>query len=305
MEFRKITPDDLTPLKAVNLLFYQPEYLNAQNYENLIAFTAYNQSKLTAVIVFNCKNDVATSLNNSPFGSISITANLSKEILQQFLDFIKKELADDSIRKMEITLPSHIYDHFISFEFWQSEGFQIKVEETNQHLIVGAGFETGLHQMERRKLRKLRGGKIKFGMEPSSTDVITECHEFITACRKDQGLSINIDLERLKALSFGLDRKYDFFTARSGDVLVAAAITCRVSQDYLYYYLPGTDYRYRKESPMVGLVERIYHECARRKIKYLDLGISSVEGLLQQGLYDFKKRLGASETLKPTVYLEW
>lgn len=289
----------------MNLLFYQPEYLNAQNYENLIAFTAYSQSKLAAVIVFNCKNGIATSLNNSPFGSITTTSSLSKEMLQQFVAFIKKELANESIRKMQITLPSKVYDHFISLEFWQSEGFQIKVEEINQHLIVEADFKTGLHQMERRKLKKLHAGKIKFGIEPSSTDVIAECHEFITECRQDQGLSINIDLDRLKTLSFGLGANYDFFTARSGEVLVAVVITCRISQDYLYYYLPATDYRYRKESPMVGLVEQIYQECARRKIKYLDLGISSVEGCLQQGLYDFKKRLGASQTVKPTVYLEW
>ena len=93
MEFKIITPDLITPddfdlLKGAEWLFYQPEYLNAQNYENPVAFTVFEQSKLSAAIVFNCNDGIATSLNRSPFGSIWMNNKLSKETLQQFLGFV-------------------------------------------------------------------------------------------------------------------------------------------------------------------------------------------------------------------------
>ncbi len=305
MEFRKITADDFNPFKSVDLLFYHPAYLEAQNYENPIAFAVYNRAKLAGAIVFNGDHGVATSLSKSPFGSLYTKDKLPHSILQQFLAYIKDALSQKGYRKIEMTLPASIYDHFVSTGSWQKEGFKIVSEEVNQHLMTTGAFEKGLHQMERRKLNRLSSGKIKFQMEPPSTDILTECHAFIAACRKDQGLEINISLEKLQALSARIDDRYDVYTARSGDSLVAVAITCWVDKDHMYYYLPATDYRYKKESPMVGLVKLIYEECSRRGIKYLDLGVSSVNGKLQQGLYDFKKRLGAFPTTKVSIYLEW
>lgn len=305
MDFRKITPDDFNPFKSVDLLYYQPAYLEAQNYENPIAFAVYNQANLEAVIVFSNTNGIMTSLSQSPFGSLYTTNNLSDATLRQFLAFVKEGLKDEGYNKMEMTLPPPIYDHFVSSEFWQSEGFKITSAETNQHILINKDFKAGLHQMERRKLKRLQTGKIKFQMEPSSTDVLRECHTFIAECRKGQRLEINISLEKLLTLSFQLEGKYEVFTARSGDSLVAAVITCQVDMDHMYYYLPATDYRYRKESPMVGLVKMIYEVCSQRGIKYLDLGISSSNGILQQGLYDFKQRLGAAKTIKTSVHSAW
>lgn len=310
MDFKIITPDIITPddfdlLTPVELLFYQPEYLNAQNYENPIAFTVFDQSKLSAAIVFNCIDRKAISLNRSPFGSIWMNNEHSKEDLQQFLNFIKTELAKIGIRKMQITLPSPIYENAVSNDLWIAEGFTVLTEETNQHLVVDGDFEKRLHQMERRKLKKLRSGKICFARELPSNDLLSECHDFIDECRQDQGLKINISVEKLKALCFSLEDRYEVFTARSAETLVAAVIACRIDRNHLYYYLPATDYRYRRDSPMVGLVELIYNTCLEEDIQYLDLGISSIDGELQQGLYDFKQRLGAESTHKPTVYLEW
>ncbi|MDW3194779.1 MAG: GNAT family N-acetyltransferase [Cytophagales bacterium] len=310
MEFKIITSDIITPddfdlLKAVALLFYQPEYLNAQNYENPVAFTVFEQSKLSAAITLNCNDGIATSLNRSPFGSIWMNNKLSKETLHQFLDFIKTELAKMGIQKIQIICPSPIYAHAPTAEFWIKEGFRAFTHETNQHLIVKGAFDAGLHQMERRKLKKLRSGKIYFARELISNDLLSECHDFIDECRQEQGLKINISIDKLKELCFSMDGRYEVFTARAAETLVAAVIACRVDQNHLYYYLPATDNRYRRDSPMVGLLELIYETCRDENIQYLDLGISSIDGQLQQGLYDFKQRLGAVQTTKSTFYLEW
>ena len=45
-------------------------------------------------------------------------------------------------------------------------------------------------------------------------------------------------------------------------------------------------------------VQTAYKFCQNKGIRVLDLGISSVDGVLNQGLYNFKRRLGAVECPK-------
>jgi lipid II:glycine glycyltransferase (peptidoglycan interpeptide bridge formation enzyme) len=73
------------------------------------------------------------------------------------------------------------------------------------------------------------------------------------------------------------------------------------SDNSLYYFLPATGVDFLSESPMVFLIVAMANWCKERNIQFLDLGISSVEGHLQQGLYDFKKRMGAKDSEKWTL----
>lgn len=305
MEFRKITPEGFPGFEEVDCLFYQPGYLNTQKYENPVAFTFQDQDQLAGALVFNCQNDIATSLNRSPFGSMWLKEKCNQSTFEAFIAFVRQALSEHDIHRMEVTIPSSIYSEFAPATFWMKVGFQLATQEVNQHLGVNASFEQNLHHMEKRKLKKLQEGKLVFQMEPPTKEIIGECHAFIARCRKEQGLTINITIEKLLQLHASLPKKYSFFTARSGMELVAAVITCEVDQKHMYYFLPATDPLYRKDSPMVGLVNLIYQHCKQQGKQFLDLGISSINGQLQQGLYDFKHRLGAVESFKPTMYYKW
>lgn len=257
-----------------------------------------------AYIAFELDGGVAHSLPRSLFGSIWKTEKISDLELHRFLGYVKSELSNLGVRQIQVTCPSHIYSHFVNTEFWLAHDFQLLSREFNQHIPVTSAFDLGLHQMEKRKLRKLHSGKICFRPEVGSTDILTESHEFIAGCREEQGLKVNIDQEKLLNLCFAFPENYEVFTARAQEELVSVVITCQLSADCLYYYLPATDSRYRKLSPMVGLVELIHQECYRRGVKYLDMGISSINGELQTGLHEFKKRLGAHESTKSTVFYD-
>ena len=56
----------------------------------------------------------------------------------------------------------------------------------------------------------------------------------------------------------------------------------------------------RGKSPVVLLVKGIYNYAGSRGFQILDLGISSVESRLNNGLYTFKKNLGALESERVT-----
>ena len=87
------------------------------------------------------------------------------------------------------------------------------------------------------------------------------------------------------------------------DKLIAAAISVRVSKEILYNFYHADEFTYRSSSPMVMLIKEIYEYCQRNKIQILDLGISTKNGLINQGLFNFKKSLGCSVTEKNTYGL--
>ena len=66
----------------------------------------------------------------------------------------------------------------------------------------------------------------------------------------------------------------------------------------MYYFLAASAPDYAHLSPTVLLIEALYIKAVQEKCTYVDLGISSVEGVLNEGLYAFKRHLRAEECLK-------
>ena len=259
---------------------------------------------MVACIAFEMEEDRAISLPRSLFGSLWLNQEIPDATLNAFVSYFKAQLSDLDIHRIEMTCPSHIYQNFLPVEFWLARDFQLQSREFNQHIPVVGDFEARLHPMERRKLKKLHSGKLCFQEEIGSTDTLTECHEFIAECREEQGLTINITKRKFLNLCFRFNGSYQAFTARMGEDLASVVITCQPGPGYQYYYLPATDARYKKYSPMVGLMELIYEDCQHRGISVLDLGVSSIKGEIQKGLFEFKQRLGAHQSTKSTVYCE-
>jgi lipid II:glycine glycyltransferase (peptidoglycan interpeptide bridge formation enzyme) len=86
--------------------------------------------------------------------------------------------------------------------------------------------------------------------------------------------------------------------------MVAATVCVKVKDSILYNFLPAHDSLYNMYSPMVFLMEKIYQYTSENKIKYIDLGVSSINNNPQKGLIRFKERLGSKSVSKLTFLKE-
>ena len=91
---------------------------------------------------------------------------------------------------------------------------------------------------------------------------------------------------------------YLLFTVKDGSKIVAMAVSILVNDHILYDFYHADHDDYQGLSPTIMLVEKIYNYCRMKKIRILDLGISSLDGVKNEGLYRFKNRLGAKECSK-------
>lgn len=93
---------------------------------------------------------------------------------------------------------------------------------------------------------------------------------------------------------------YILFGVLDDEKIIAAAVTVVVSKEILYCFYIGDSLAYRPYSPVTFLVSGIYDYCIANNFKLLDLGISTDKGVLNKGLYSFKKSLGCIDSCKLT-----
>ena len=115
---------------------------------------------------------------------------------------------------------------------------------------------------------------------------------------------MTMEFEALDKMFRELPEYYLLFGLYSGERLISVVVSVLVDRGILYNFYPGDDVQYRDHSPMVMLLDGIYRYCQTNAIRILDLGISSVDGVLNPGLYRFKKNCGSIDSWKSTYLLE-
>jgi hypothetical protein len=106
----------------------------------------------------------------------------------------------------------------------------------------------------------------------------------------------------------GLDERPDVFTvwgATLGKEIVGGALTVEISDDTLYVLFWGDTLLGREYSVVASICEKLVEFCRSKNYKVLDLGISSVDGLLDENLARFKSNLGAIQTEKPILTVKF
>lgn len=267
------------------MLYYHPKYLSAQKHSELKLFEDKNFK-----VYFTLNESVATSISSSPFGGVISYADASLDDFKSFLDQVLAELKASNISQIQLIQPPIYYRNFVNSNWLEQLGFKKKNCEINQYVELHKPIV--LHEMQKRQLKK----DWAFEIRKVDSKEIPAVHSFITKCRTDQGLAINISLAKLVLLFEKLPEAYDCFVVEKERQLIAAVVMTRATSDICYYYLPATDAAYKKLSPMVHLLKYIYAYYQELGLKYIDLGLSSITGEKQDSLFQFKERMGAKNT---------
>ncbi len=179
-------------------------------------------------------------------------------------------------------------------------GFQTTALESNQTI----GIEEGglLHCDSKSTLLKLRRGT-RAGLiaeGPFSVKRINFDHAYrlIVESRVRKNFPVNIDHGRLYHICHELPDRYLFFPVYDDDIMVAVAVTIVISKDVLYNFLHADDAAYLPYSPILLAIDKVLEYGHENHFGLLDLGISSDNSVLNEGLYEFKKRVGGEDSLK-------
>jgi hypothetical protein len=240
------------------------------------------------------------SPGRGPYGGFDISSELDEAELAVFIAKTEARLRQCGAHRVELVLPPFCYAPHCgprTLALLCRLGYCVIRQELNQALNVGEKcFAVQGNYANRKRLNKAnRAGILVRRLNGE------ECREGYDAIhenriKKDRSLSMSWqDVQQMQA-AFP-DRVFHFGAEQHGRI-IAAAICMAVNRRTLYVYAWGERVGAESVSPVTSIAAHLFEFAQRGGFTLLDLGTSSVDGIVNPGLLRFKESLGATTSLK-------
>jgi hypothetical protein len=279
--------------------FNTPEFIQRNGVSDLISFPFGSEYP---AIYFTHRNNLLVSLEKSPFGGFtnnSLTESQRNAVCEEFLRWAK----NNKINSITIRAFPQIYNteesNSISFVL-EKNGFKVLYKDITQVCVVDSK-AMPINNDRRRRLRTSESMGFNFKKLPIK--FLTEAHSLFEQSRNNKGYPITMSLQDFER-SFTMFRdRYLLFGVFDKNKMIAATVAILVNEKLLYCFFIGDHLEYRTFSPVTILITGVYGFAQENKIELIDLGISTDKGILNEGLYQFKKTLGAIDSVKNTYQI--
>jgi hypothetical protein len=174
-----------------------------------------------------------------------------------------------------------------------------EVADVNQHINLADWAPTSMSYGNLKKLKQFykAGGRVHEG-DYSRLDESISVLEF---SRVRRGLSLSMQRNHLTNSISRLNQDFRLYSAEIDGEVVGAAITVDIGFSTRYVLYWGDNDLGRKFSVTASVCDAIIKSAKSAGVTKLDLGVSSIDGILDAGLHRFKMNLGAVESLRKTL----
>ena len=239
----------------------------------------------------------ALSGYQATFGGVD--ADVIDERTAGLLEEVEEDLAQSGVENLVIRVWPDFVDDGLFSQLLLSRDYRIKNEEVNQHLEVTRELLT--EKMSKEKNKKLRlCQKEGFTFRQLPASYLPQVYELIVDARVRKQYPVTMSYSELLQVVRKLPEKFRLFGVFDGDILIASAVNIILNKNISYNFYHGDHRDYSHFSPTTMLVEGIYRHSQKENRSFLDLGVSTVDGEVNHGLYTFKKRLGCLDSAKRT-----
>jgi hypothetical protein len=280
-------------------LFLQPRHLLLQEGKEVWVIFAEKNQTIVAMMSLFLENEVAYSPLRMSFGGIASSADLSYADTEQLVDFLISFCKNQKIKTLRIASYPFSYAPDVSAmttHIFLQKGFCITRYELTHFLILEGSFESRLHHSARRRLKKCR--KHKFNFELWNNPNLRFVYDFIAQNRQRKNYPVSMSFESFQKTLTSFPENYLVFVLKNKAEIIALTVAVIINRDILYNFYPADKEEYLSYSPMIMLLEGVYHFAQKQGFRLLDLGISTENSLPNYGLIRFKENLGSCSALK-------
>ncbi len=263
----------------------------------LLTFFLKKNTNVTAKIILVKEGNVLKSTSYSPFSFFEMTSlQAMKTLLQYILEWGKLNNIEQIVFK--IPPSSYLNEYQKVYRLLDDFGFSTILKDINFYLSVNKeSFRSKIARAERSKLNKCIKADFKF--EETTLNEYVDIYDVLKICRDQKKYKISMKSEHLEKMITSFPNQYKLFVVKNNKKeIVAASVSIIVNTTTLYTFYWGDDLKYRKHSPVVFLLQGIYQYCQVNNIQLMDLGTTSINGVINEGSFAFKKHLGGIEEEK-------
>jgi len=169
------------------------------------------------------------------------------------------------------------------------------VEEKNSTVAVkrpnGFSSTEGFSRGNRKRVRAFRD--LHGLVRPAKVTELNSAYDLLEASRVRRGTHLSIGRQKFVDLIVSLPSAYRCWLAIADSELMGAALTVDIDSSSLYVLYWGDTLVGRQVSVSASICEYLLILAASEGKDFLDLGISSLGGQVDEGLLRFKQNLGA------------
>ena len=205
------------------------------------------------------------------------------------------------IRQIVFSLPPLFYDvpHISKMQnaLW-GNGFEISAFDLNFEYFLAAHGPDYPDRIDRCARKNCRRAE-KEGLTFEKTDDFAAVYETIRINRTERGFPLKMSLEDVVATSKVIPT--DFFAVKTpGNEIASAAITQRMDSKTVRVVYWGNPGAFEQLRPVNFLAWKLFDYYKKMKFDVVDIGISTVDGVPNNGLCAFKESIGCSCSPKIT-----
>lgn len=297
-----ILPADYTK-KYSESLFNSVVHRHTQSARQWLSFYVVNEITKSAEAGFHLciQERNAYSPYKAPFGGVDFSLNLPTSVLEDFLHFIENNLIAKEIHRIQIKLPPAAYStiHTALASALGKRMYSAQVAEIGSVIqITHKPFTECIHSKELHILQRSKNKNYFSKQLP--LERLASVYSFIKHHQQLKGYTVSMTLEDLEKTVNACPQYFNLFVAEKEEQIVAASISIQVREKILYNFYLAHDDQYKKDSPVLIIMEALYIFCQEHAYALLDLGTSMLGEKINQPLLQFKSRLGAQESAKLT-----
>lgn len=275
--------------------FHRPEFIFRNPGSQILTF-----QNDAASIFFTRMGNSLVSLDKSPFGSFHVQPGASQQQITDLVTQIEKSCGEQSIVSLTIRSFPEIYSPRKSElieKALRECGFAVKHTDISQVIQVSQE-DMPLNVHKKRRIRKAT--RVGFHFIEISEDNLTEAYTLFVESRERKGYPVSMTREDLREMFKRFRKEYLLFGVFDKKKMIAAAVCIKINEKILYCFYIGDHLPYRSDSPVTFLIAGIYDHCREHHFELLDLGLSTDKGVLNKGLYAYKKTFGSIDSRKLT-----
>ena len=291
---------------------FEPDIFNTVEYGRLHAgryrlgglrytYRRTNEEPIVGVFqAVQCEPGIFTSPGRGPYGGFDISPELTDPEIVEFVSKAETVLRGHGAKRVDVVLPPFCYSPQLGPRILSvlcRAGYRVSRQELNQALVLDPnGSISYENYAARKRLNRARRAGV--------TARVLDYHEYragydaVAENRQKKGRTLSMSWNDVQAMVDAFPDKLHVFGAEQDGRLLAAAICVAVSTRVLYVYAWGEIAGAEPLSPVCVLADHLFDFSPAQGFHLLDLGTSSVDGVVNPGLLAFKRSLGADDSLK-------
>ena len=275
--------------------------LNAANCEQ-VCYLLFRDRKYRLGLVGGIRDQVFYSPYSAPFGGFSfVKKDVRIHLLDHALMVLQNFLQEKNITQIHFTLPPFRYGPTFLSKISNAllrQNYALESSDLNHYFELSRWPDNYLGKIKHGARKHILKAQ-KYNLELRKAETITdkkEAYDIIQYNRKVRGNPLHLSWEKLQETITLVPA--DFFLLGTPGAYIAAAINFYVLPEVVQIIYWGSRPEKNDLRPMNLLAYKVFEYYYQLGLQWLDLGQSSILGVPQLGLCNFKESMACDITLK-------